>query len=64
MLTVETRISLPDQEFLVQSTVAFRRAVHETAVLAEMHAKRLQSGPVLNVRSGFLSTRTTATVTW
>jgi hypothetical protein len=59
--SIATRIVLGSQ-ILRASTEVLRRAVWTTAALAETAAKRLQSGPVLRTRSGFLSARTTAQV--
>ena len=62
MIEVETRIELPAGPFLAAPESVFRKVMETAAVLAETAAKKLQSGPVLNVVSGFLSSRTNARV--
>lgn len=62
-IRLETEVHLPVLTFMGAPDSVFRRVLETTAALAETDAKKLQSGPVLNVVSGFLSSRTNARVT-
>lgn len=57
-LEFETRIEITSG-LLRAPRLVQQRVLTDTVALAETDAKKLQSGPVLHVQSGFLSSRTT-----